>query len=191
MAGSASAAPGGKNSGTKLFFSAGLKAGYGTMASEDGASIASRGFGVYGLDSDLGLSFGGLKAGVGIDYSLWRQIKDPKELSNSNTQGKAFSWGPMLGYDFGSFEVLARYLLGSSYSLDKSNSAGQEISYTSPASALAFQLRFPFGSGVPYFGLEYKMTTYEKAEVGTQEITFSSSAKVKTSAFGLMFGLSY
>lgn len=189
IGGPAMAAP--AKTGNKFFFSAGLKAGYGTMKSADGISIKSRGFGVYGLDSDLGFAFGGLKIGAGIDYGLWRQMKDPAQLGNSNTQGKGFSWGPMLGYNFGSFELQGRYYLGSSYSLDRANQSGQKVAFLGPESAYAFQLRFPIGSGAPYVGIEYKAITYKKSEVAAREYDLAAGAKAKTSAFSAMFGVSY
>lgn len=185
------AASGGATSGTKFFFSAGLKAGYGSMKSIDGSSIANRNFGVYSIDSDLGLSLGRFKFGGALDYSLWLQMKDPAKLGGSNTQGKALTFGPMLGYNFGSFELQGRYFLNSTYTLDRPTAAGLSVKYLDPESAFSIQARVPFGAGSPYLGFEYKSVTYKKAEVGTQETIYASGAKVKTSAFGLILGLSY
>ena len=174
-----------------LYFSAGLKAGYGTMKSVDGSTIASRGFGVYGLNGDLGLRAAGFIFGGGLEYSLWRQAKDPADIGNSNTQGSELSWGPMLGYQFSSLTLLGRYYLGSTYDLDRANAAGRKVAYTKPAPGWVAQVRFPFGSGNSFTGFEYKTSTYESTEVAAIESALAPGAIVKTNAFSILLGLEF
>ena len=126
-------------SSSPVFFSAGAGMSMGTLAASN-LNLDSRSMVVYGLNSDLGMRFGSLKVGLGVDYSFWMQLKDPADLGGTNAQGKEFSLGPVLGYDFGIFNLNVRYNLSSKYTLDKADSSGNKVAFSSPEASFAVEL---------------------------------------------------
>ncbi len=174
--------------GIGLFASVNAGASSGSLK---GSGMESRNFMVYGVSADLGLDWSSLLIGASVDYNLWRQMKDPAELNNSNAQGKETSIAATLGYDFKRFALVAKYYLSSKYTLDKANASGGQVAFTSPTSAFAVEARIPFGSGKPYVGLNYKVLKYKSIEEAGVESTLASDQQVEASAFGLSLGYSF
>lgn len=172
------------------FFSAGLGASSGTLAGSD-LGLSSRSMIVYGANTDLGLQFGGFKFGVGAEYNMWKQMKSPSDLDGTNAQGTEFSWGPMLGYNFGKFALLGRYYTSSTYSLEKADSSGNKVSFSKPKSSFSIECRIPFGSGTPYVGLEYKSMQYSSVDSGGTVTSIPSGSELKTSSFGASIGMGF
>lgn len=181
---------GGSSSRGPIFFSAGVGASSGTIKGTN-AGLASRGMVVYGLNSDLGARFGSLKVGVGVEYDMWKQLKDPSEFSGTNAQGKEFSLAPMLGYDFGAFSLNGRYYLSSKYTLDKADSSGNKMIFSKPKTSFSVDVRIPFGSGLPYIGLEYKSMKYGTVEVGGTSSSLASGSEITASSFGASVGIGF
>ena len=174
----------------RWFFSAGLGASSGTLAGSD-LGLSSRSMIVYGANTDLGLQFGGFRFGAGAEYNLWKQLKSPSDLDGTNAQGTEFSWGPMLGYNFGKFLLLGRYYTSSTYSLEKADSSGNKVSFSKPKSSFSIECRIPFGSGTPYVGLEYKSMQYSSVDSGGTVTSIPSGSELKTSSFGASIGMGF
>ena len=181
----------GPGSSTHLwFFSAGVGASSGTLAGND-LGLSSRSMIVYGVDSDVGLRLGNFMIGAGLEYNLWKQLKDPTDLDGTNAQGTELSWGPTLGYNFGRFSLLGRYFLSSQYSLEKADSSGNKVSFSKPKSSFSVECRIPFGSGTPYIGLEYKSVQYGSVDSGSGSTTIPSGSELKISSFGASIGMAF
>ncbi len=174
--------------GLGYFASLSAGASYGTL---EGSGMQSRNLGVYGVTGDLGLTWGAFIIGAGLEYNLWRQMKDPAELNNTNAQGKEMSIAPTIGYNFKHVVLLARYYISSKYTLDKQNSSGDEVSFVKPSSSFAVEARIPFGSGRSYAGLNYKKMKYGSADIAGTEATIPSGSEVEASAFGASIGYGF
>lgn len=177
-------------SSSPVFFSAGTGISMGTLAASN-LNLDSRSMVVYGLNSDLGLRFGSLKAGLGVEYNFWMQLKDPADLGGTNAQGKEFSLAPVVGYDFGIFSLNLRYYLSSKYSFDKADSSGNKVAFLSPKTSFAVDVKIPFKSGTPYIGLQYKKMKYGKTDVGGTESELASGNEMTTSSYGASVGFAF
>lgn len=123
----------GGSTGKILYAAIDAKVGYSSEASEDKSSIKSRKLTSYAGDINLGFrSYFNTIFAVNGEYALIKQLTNPSNVSNSNTQGKMFSISPLFGFEFGSLSILAKFpkTLSSEYTLDKKNSSNQEVKFT-------------------------------------------------------------
>lgn len=165
-----------------------LKLGFGKNQSSDGTSIKSRSLLSYSAELGLWYNYSGVLAGLSAEYSLWRQLTDPKTISNSNTQGALVAAYPMIGFEFDVFRFIAKIptTVMSSYTLEKSTSSGSKLVYKD-AKAMTFQLHW-LSAPDEFWGLEYQSLTFKKATQDGIETTLSSSSQFKMSSFGVLFG---
>jgi hypothetical protein len=176
------------SSASKGFFgSIAAKGGLGSAGS-DSETVESRDLYRYGGELTLGYRFGTLLFGASAEYNLWRQKTKPSEVDDTNMSGKQLNVAPVVGIGLGPFLFGVKTQLMSSITLDKKNSSGDEIVYTSPAfPAYSAQLNYRLG-GRSYVGVEYTSITYQKTEVDGESAKLESEDEITYSGWGLVYG---
>lgn len=171
-----------------LYASGALKAGYGSTVSTDTTTVPKTTMASYALDGSLGLSFFGVMLGASGEYALARQQTKPSKVSNINSQGTLKGVYPMIGYDFLMFRLIAKLptALISEYTLEKKNSAGQEVKYID-ADELGIQLNYK-SSPITFWGLEYQTLKFKKQSVAGTESTLTSAKQFKMTTYSILYG---
>lgn len=172
-----------------IYASAALKAGYGSIQTNDSTTIPKTNFASYSIDSGLGLKMFGIILGANAEYSLWKQLTEPSEVSNINSQGKLLGISPMIGFEFGPVRLIGKWpsFISGGYSLEKTNSSGQIVKYTD-ANILSLQFHWK-SSPLTYWGLEYQTIDFNKADVAGTESTLASGKNLEMSSIGLLYGI--
>ncbi len=169
--------------------SAALKAGYGSIVSGDATTIPKTNFTSYSIDSGLGFKMFGVIIGANAEYALWKQLTEPSEVSNINSQGKLLGISPMIGFEFGPVRVIGKLpsFVSDGYTLDKSNSSGQSVKYTD-ADTLSLQLHWK-STPLTFWGLDYQKIEFNKVDIAGTESTLANGKKIEMSSIGLMYGI--
>ena len=172
-----------------IYASAALKAGYGSIQTNDSTTVPKTNFTNYSIDSGLGLKMFGFIFGANAEYSLWKQLTEPSEVSNINSQGKLLGISPMIGFEFGPVRFIGKLpsFISGGYTLEKANSSGQTVKYTD-ADTLSLQFHWKF-SPLTFWGLEYQTIDYNKVDIAGTESTLASGKNLEMSSIGLLYGI--
>lgn len=172
-----------------LFASGAPKVGYGSIETENKTTIPKTQMAIYGMDVNAGLKFWGLLLGVGGEYSLYKQITKPADVSNVNSQGTLKTLAPIVGFDIFRFRLIGKFITPfiADYTLDKKNSSGKEVIYKDPK-ITSIQLHYKL-SRFTFFGAEYQGLKFKKEDQGGSESTISDTRKPNFESYALLLGL--
>lgn len=174
-----------------FFFSADLKIGLGTEVSDDTTSIASRDMASYAAEVSTGVRLYHMIFGASGEYALIKQLTDPSEVSNSNTQGKLKAISPLLGLELGIFRLLFKLptTVYCEYALDQKNSRDQQAIYKD-ANVFGGQLQW-MTTESSFWGIGYQKMTFRKLSTAGADKTLSNSAYLNLTTISLFYGFSY
>ncbi len=184
-------AQGGGSSSKGFYFSLAAKGMSGTTASADNETVESRKSYVYGGETVIGLTFSSFLIGVAGEYNLWKQSTKPSEVNDTNTSGTQVNAAPVLGVAVGGLLLTFKPYLYSTFTFDKEDAAGNEISFKSPNfPSYGIQLSYRLGSN-SFIGVEYSKIEYKTAASDGEESSLSDDAKTTLSGMGLVYGFKF
>lgn len=174
--------------GGKFSVTIAAKGGLGTAASKSEDTIESRDLYRMGGELALGYNIGPFLLGAAAEYILWNQKTDPDDVDGINMSGKQLNVSPMVAVAFGKLMLSLRSPLYSRFTVEKSNSADQEVILFGPeVPAYGIQLNYRL-EGRSYVGIEYTSTTYKKSELDGEEAKLGDDDLTTFSGWGLVYG---
>ncbi len=169
----------------------GAKALLGQAASEDNQTIEDRKMTAYGGEAVIGLTFSKLLLGAAVDYTVWEHLTDPDTLDNTNMEGKQFNLAPVAGVAMGSFLLLVKPYVHSTFLLDNKDSNGDRISFNTPNfPSFGVQLIYRLEKNLSV-GIEYTQIQYNNLVRNGEESSLTDDTKTTLSGMGLVYGIRF
>ncbi len=174
-----------------FYMSIGAKGLLGKSASADNQTIEDRKMSAYGGEAVIGFTISKILLGAAIEYNVWEHLTNPETSDNTNMEGKQFNVAPVAGLAMGSFLLMIRPYVHSTFLLDNKDSNGDRISFNTP--------NFPsFGVQLIYrlkknllVGIEYTQLQYNKVVRDGEQRSLTDDAKTTLSGMGLVYGIKF
>lgn len=174
-----------------IFFSGALKVGYGSISTPDGTTIPKTKHAAYSMDLGLGLRYGIWIVGVAGEYALWRQLTDPKKVSDVNAQGTLQGAYPLFGLEWDVLRILWKVpvaILGN-YKFANVGVGGKKATYEDPKT-LAIQLHWRT-SQFSFWGVEYQKILFRNANIVGVDQNIAEKENMDLKAISLMYGWNF
>jgi hypothetical protein len=171
-----------------VFLSGAAKIGYGTLSTPDDSTVPKTTYAIYSLDTLIGMKTNYGIIGVSGEFALWRQLTDPKNVSNVNAQGILKAVSPMLAFEWSLFRLILKVpiaLIGD-YTFEKKSSMDQKVAYKNPKT-LSVQLHLN-DTATSFWGIEYEKATFQKGSLNSVDLAIAEKKRMNMSSFSILYG---